>query len=161
MGTFISGLQPAVKKETRNVALATLIGVVLVCVAFFVLNLIWPEDVPFNYTVILGGFAGGFIAVLNFFLMCLTVQKIASLEDEKAAQRLMKKSYSRRYLMQIAWIVIAIFAPCFNIISGLCPLLFPGLSIKLRGILQFRFGLQGTPAPAADEQDSAGDSAKE
>ena len=45
-----------------------------------------PEKVPFDYTVILGGLGGGAVAVLNFFLMGLTVQKAAACEDEGSAR---------------------------------------------------------------------------
>ena len=66
-------IQPAVKKETKNVILYTVAGVVLMWIVFAVLHGIMPDKIPFDYTVILGGIGGGIIAVLNFFLMGLTV----------------------------------------------------------------------------------------
>jgi len=135
MSNFLKNIQPAVKKETKKVALSTLIGVLLMWIVFFVLHMIMPEKVPFDFTVILGGVGGGFIAVLNFFLMGLTVQNVASTTDEEMARKKMKASYSQRMMMQMIWGIIAVVAPCFNYVAGLLPLLFPSIGIKITGIL--------------------------
>ena len=127
-------VQPAVKKETRHVAISTAAGLVIMWIAFGVLHAVMPEKIPFDYTVILGGIGGGVIAVLNFFLMGLTVQKIASTQDEEAARMKMKASYSQRMLLQMLWVVAAIAIPCFHFAAGILPLLFPSAGIKLMGI---------------------------
>ena len=62
------------KKETKNVAIYTDVGVVVMWVGFLILHLIWPEKIPIDYRVILEGIGGGAGAVLNFFLMGLAVQ---------------------------------------------------------------------------------------
>ena len=82
MGKLLDGLQPAVKKETRNVFLYTLIGCVLMIIAFFVVHK-WfvPENVPFDYTIFTGAAGGLLVATLNFLLMGITVQKVAAEED--------------------------------------------------------------------------------
>ena len=59
MGKMLDNMQPAVKQETKNVAVYTVVGVVLMWLVFLVLHLAMPEKVPFNYTVILGGLGGG------------------------------------------------------------------------------------------------------
>lgn len=134
MGSILKDLQPAVKKETKRVAVITFSGVVLMWVAFGVLHLLTPESVPFDYTVFLGGIGGGVIAVLNFFLMGITVQKIASQTDEDMARTQMKASYSQRLMLQILWIIVAIAAPCFQFVAGIAPLLFPSLGIKAMAV---------------------------
>ena len=73
--------------------------------------------------------------MLNFFLMGLTVQNVASAADEDLARRKMKASYSQRMMMQMIWGILAVAAPCFNYVAGLLPLLFPSLGIKITGIL--------------------------
>ena len=132
-------LQPAVKKETRNVLIITDIGVALMFIVFTILHDIIPDKVP------LGGICGGGVAFLNFFLMALTVQKVACMEDRDQATKMMRLSYSRRLGIQCVWIVVAIFAPCFNAAAGIIPIFFPSLGIKIYGI--FRKDLK-TPAPA-------------
>lgn len=135
MGKSFSNIQPAVKKETKKVALSTAAGVFLMWIVFFVLHMIQPDGIPFDYTVILGGIGGGAVAVLNFFLMGLTVQKVAAAETEDLARSQMKASYTWRTFMQIIWIVMAIALPCFHFVAGLAPLLFPGIGIKILGIM--------------------------
>lgn len=134
MGSIFRDIQPAVKKETKRVTVITAVGVAVMWIGFGIFHWIFPEKVPFDYTVFLGGLGGGLIAVLNFFLMGLTVQKVASSEDEEKARLKMKASYSQRMLLQMVWVVIAIAAPCFQFVAGLLPLLFPGFGIKILGI---------------------------
>lgn len=124
-------IAPAVRKETKRVLCITAIGVVIMFAVFAGLHFAMPDKVPFDYKVILGGLGGGCIAVLNFFMMGLTVQKITSMEDEGMARQQMKASYSRRMLLQILWMIAAIAAPCFQFVAGLVPLLFPSLGLKL------------------------------
>ncbi len=134
MSSFWNDIQPAVKKETKRVAASTVIGVILMWIVFAVLHGAMPGKVPLDYTVFLGGICGGFIAVLNFFLMGLTVQKVASAADEDLARSKMKASYSQRMMLQMLWVIAAIVAPCFQFAAGIAPLLFPGIGIKIMGI---------------------------
>lgn len=136
MKKFFSNVQPAVKKETKKVAASTTIGVVLMWIGFAVFHFIVPQKVPFDYTVFLGGIGGGIIAVLNFFLMGLTVQQVAATEDQEMARMRMKASYSRRMMLQILWIVVVCVAPCFALVAGLLPLLFPSIGIKFTSIIK-------------------------
>ena len=134
MSSLLENIQPAVKKETKRVMVITLTGLILMWVLFAALHFIMPDKVPLDYTVFLGGIAGGFVAVLNFFLMGLAVQKAAAADDEGTARMKIKASYSQRFMMQVFWVIIAIIAPCFHFVAGIAPLLFPGTGIKLAGI---------------------------
>ena len=129
-----TGLAPAIRKETRRVAIYVIIGVAVMFVVFAILHGKFPERVPFDFTVILGGICGGIVAVLNFFLMGVTVQKVTDLENEADARNMMKASYSRRMMMQGVWVVLAILLPCFQFAAGLIPLLFPGIGIKIANL---------------------------
>lgn len=136
-------IQPAVKKETVRIFITTLIGTIIMWLAVLVLHLIIPETVRFDVTVFLGGIGGMLVAVLNFFWMGITVQKVASTEDDKQARSIMKLSYSRRVLVQIAWIVIALVAEPIWWVTGILPLLFPSAGIKIKGIIdQIKFNRQ-------------------
>ncbi len=122
------------KKETKYIACASLVGLVIMLVVFLVLHQIMPEKVPFDYRVVLGGLVGSLVAVLNFYLMGLTVQKVASSPDEETGRRFMKASYSRRMMLQMVWVILAIALPCFQFAAGIVPLLFPGAAVKLKAI---------------------------
>ena len=132
--SLLENIQPAVKKETKRVIVITLLGPFLMWILFAALHFIMPDKVPLDYTVFLGGIAGGCVAVLNFFLMGLAVQKAAAAEDEGTARMKIKASYSQRFMMQVFWVIIAIIAPCFHFVAGIAPLLFPGTGIKIVGI---------------------------
>lgn len=134
MSSIFDNVQPAVKKETKRVVKITAVGLILMWILFAVLHFTMPDKVPLDYTVFLGGIGGGAVAVLNFFLMGLAVQKAASASDEGTARMKLKASYSQRFLMQILWVILAIVAPCFHFVAGIAPLLFPGTGIKIMGI---------------------------
>ena len=134
MSGLLENVQPAVKKETKRVEMITGAGLILMWILFAILHFTMPDKVPFDYTVILGGIGGGVIAVLNFFLMGLAVQKAASATDEGTARMKLKASYSQRFMMMILWVIVAIVAPCFQFVAGIAPLLFPGTGLKFVGI---------------------------
>ena len=134
MSSILDNVQPAVKKETKRVVKITAVGLILMWILFAVLHFTMPDKVPLDYTVFLGGIGGGAVAVLNFFLMGLAVQKAASASDEGTARMKLKASYSQRFLMQILRVILAIVAPCFHFVAGIAPLLFPGTGIKIMGI---------------------------
>lgn len=134
MSSILDNVQPAVKKETKRIIKITIVGLILMWILFAVLHFAMPDKVPLDYTVFLGGIGSGAVAVLNFFLMGLAVQKAASASDEGTARMKLKASYSQRFLMQILWVILAIVAPCFHFVAGIAPLLFPGTGIKIMGI---------------------------
>ena len=134
MSSILDNVQPAVKKETKRIIKITIVGLILMWILFAVLHFAMPDKVPLDYTVFLGGIGGGAVAVLNFFLMGLAVQKAASASDEGTARMKLKASFSQRFLMQILWVILAIVAPCFHFVAGIAPLLFPGTGIKIMGI---------------------------
>ena len=128
MSKMFADVQPAVRKETKKVAIGTFVCVVLMWAVFGIGHLAVPEQIPFDYTVLLAGFIGGVVAVL-------TVQKIVSMEDDKQAAAKMKASYSQRMMLQLIWGVLAIAVPCFQFVAGILPLLFPNIVIKTVGII--------------------------
>ncbi len=142
-------LQNAVKKETIAVATGTGIGCLVLIALFLIMYLIFPESsVKFDYRVVLGALCGGAVAVANFFLMAVTVQNVVNVTNRDDALRMMRVSYRNRMLMRGIWIVVAIFAPCFNYAAGIIPLFIPSLVIKIRGI---RLGVTGKPAAGQTE----------
>ncbi len=128
-------LQDAVKKETGIIAAGTAIGVVVMYLVFYVLHMVFPDWAPFDIKVILGGIGGFLVATGNFFWMAVSVQKVASIEDEDRARKTMGVSYRYRTMLQFLWVVLALVVPIFNPVTGIVPLFIPSLIIKLRGIL--------------------------
>lgn len=119
-------IAPAVKKETGHIALGTAAGVVVMLVVFAVLG-------RFTAGVAVSGVLGGALAVANFFLLGLTVQKIANGQPEDRARKWMQFSYNMRMLLMVVWLIVALAVPFFNWIAALVPLLMPRLTI---GVMQ-------------------------
>ncbi len=139
---FCMGVQEAVKKETSFILIGTTIACVIVVLGFFILHQVVPSYAPFDYTVFVGAIGGLIVAVGNFFWMALTVQKIAGMnqDEDDRARSTMAVSLRYRTLLQLVWVVIAIFVPQINLVSGIIPLFIPSVLIKIRGILSARKG---------------------
>ena len=117
-------LQPAVKKETLHIAAGTTAGVAVMFAVFALLH-------RFDWTVALGGALGGAVAVANFLLLGLTVQKITGEANEERGRKLMQFSYSMRMLLMALWLILAVSAPAFHWVAAALPLLFPRLTIAV------------------------------
>ena len=113
-------------KETRFIALIVLILSVLMQAVFLIIG-------RWDYTVLLGNLLGASVAVLNFFLMGLTVQKCIGLA-EKDAKKKLQFSQQMRLLMMLVFCIIGGALACFNTIAVLLPLLFPRIGVSIRGL---------------------------
>lgn len=128
-------LQKAVKDETVFVALGSVILSAVMVIVFFVLHSVFPDRVPMDLPVVIGAVGGCAVAVGNFFLMALTVQKVAGIENYDQAYRSMQVSYRYRTFLQLIWCVLTMVLKFINPVAGMLPLLWPSLLIKGRGIL--------------------------
>lgn len=120
-------LQRASIKEIRRVSVGTGVCLVLMFAVLFVLSLFGIGS--FDYRVILSGVVGSIIAVGNFTLLCLTIQKAAATEDQKQMKARFQLSYNARLITQAAWVVVAFLLPCFHPVASAVPLLFPTMVI--------------------------------
>lgn len=119
-------LQPAVKKELLHIALGTGVGVAVMLAVFALLG-------RFDTSVLLAGVLGGVVAVLNFLMLGITVQKVAAQSDEGQGRKIMQFSYSVRMLLMLLWIILAISLSALNWVAAAIPLLMPRLTI---GVMQ-------------------------
>ena len=127
-------LQQAVKKETLFVLTGTAVMTALVLVVWYLFHKSAPYEIPWDYKVILSAVIGCGVAVLNFFMMALTVQNVVE-SDQQEAYNKMKVSYRYRMLLQLGWLVLSMVLPCFRFAAGFIPILLPSILIKGRGIL--------------------------
>ena len=72
---------------------------------------------------------GCLIAVINFAMMCITIQRAVGISDQKTMKAFIQGSYNGRLFLQAGWIVAAYMMPWFNVIAAAVPLLFPNLMI--------------------------------
>ena len=150
-------IQPAVKRETKKIALGTGILTVLMVAVFLILR-------RFDWTVITGALLGCAAAVGNFFLMALTVQKAADemktipqpeapeddpdpdgdekeaplSEDAKRGKQRIQLSYTLRMFGLGAIAILGVTLPWFQSVAVLLPMLFPRIVIAVEGLLMNR-----------------------
>ena len=117
-------IDATVIKETKYISLWVLVLSVLTQAVFLVIR-------QWDYTVILGNVLSGTAAILNFFLMGITVQK-AMEKDEKAAKNSIKVSQLYRFLFLVVVVIIGVVLPCFSIWTVIIPMFFPRIAIAFR-----------------------------
>ena len=116
-----------VKKETAYVAIAEAILIAVMLAVYLIIS-------KFTLNVLFAALTIGAVAVLNFFVMGLTVQKAVTVDDDSDRRKLIRASQLVRLLvMGVVVIVCAVF-PKFDIFALFIPLFFPRLFAQARGI---------------------------
>ena len=121
-------LQPASKKELRRIAAGTLVCDVILMAGLFLasqfdIGTFEPGKILLSCAI------GSCIAVLNFAIMCLTVQSAVGMTDQKQMKAKFQLSYNARMIIQAGWTVIAFLVPGLHFIAGAAPVLFPKVTI--------------------------------
>lgn len=124
---MLKRIDPTIKRESIYIAICVLILSMLMQAVFLIIS-------AWDWTVLWGNLWGGFAAVLNFFLMGLTIQKALG-KEPKDASGMMKASQSLRMVMLLAFAAVGALAPCFNLIAVVIPLVFPRIGIFFRPML--------------------------
>ena len=119
-------IDKTVVKETKHIAFVVSILSVLMNVMFLVFR-------KWNYTVLLGTIYSSTIAIVNFLLMGITVQKALS-KEENDARKVIKVSQSLRNLGMFVLLGIGIVLPCFDTIALIIPVFFPRIAVFMRVI---------------------------
>ena len=120
-------LQAASQREVKRVACGTAVGGVALIAVMFVLSLMGIGE--FDYRVFTGVIGGCIVAVLNFTMMCITIQRAVGIGEQKAMKAFIQGSYNGRLLLQAGWIVAAYLISWINVFAAAIPLLFPNLMI--------------------------------
>ena len=114
-------MDKTVKKEIKSISLFMLIFSILMQIIFLILG-------KYNYTVFLGSIYGGLLSILNFTLLAITVQKLASEPNYGNVKKEFTSSYRTRSCILIVFTIIGIVSPLFNsvavILSVLCPKIY-------------------------------------
>lgn len=134
----------ATRRETGHILLGTSAFSVVMELVFFLIGR-WGWD------VVWGNLLGGGWAVLNFFLLGLTVQRIAEESDAKRAKLKQRSSYTWRMLLTLGVIVLAIQLPGVSWPAAVIPLLFPRLTILAMQVMGMYKPEKRSPQEGGDE----------
>ena len=142
-------VQDAVKKETMHIAVGTLLLTAVMLLVFFVMGRL---DQP----VVLGALLGSSFAILNFFLLGLSVQKSVSSDNATRGKLVMTLSYSLRMLAMMGVVVAGLSLPYFSWVTVVLPQLFPRLTIAGMQLL----GMYKPEKKGEDEETEEGEQAE-
>ena len=123
-------IDPIVIKETKYIALWTVILSVLMQAAFLVVGHFVPAY-AWSWRVLTGNLLGGTAIVANFFGMAVGIQR-AMEKDPNDASKSMRASSSGRMLGLFVVAAIGVALNCFNTIAVVVPFLFPRVAIAIR-----------------------------
>lgn len=147
-------LQSASRKEITRIALGTLVCDGIMVAGLFLMSQfdIGTFDLK---RILLGAVCGSIVAVLNFTILCLTVQSAVEMENKRKMKARFQLSYNIRLALQAAWVVACFALKPIHFIAGAAPILFPNVVILY---LQSKNKLlppsEGTSFPAiADEEE--------
>ena len=121
-------LQPASRKEVLRITVGTAVCDVIMVAGLFVLSLFHIGTFDF-LKILLSALAGSAIAVLNFMIMCLTVQSAVGMEDKKKMKAKFQLSYNARMVIQAGWTVAAYLISGLHFVAAAAPILFPKVTI--------------------------------
>ncbi len=139
----MSGMDPAVKKETGYIAVWVLLLSVIMEAVFLVIR-------KWDWPVLWGNLGGAGIAVGSFFLLAYTVGKaVSSGKPDEAAKRV-KASAGLRLIGAGALCALLIGVAHTNVYATVIPLLFPRIGIMFRPAVDRK---RGAGAPKEEGSD--------
>ena len=108
-------LQPASRKELKRVALGTGALDLILIAGLFLLSQFGIGSFDL-VRILLSTLIGSVIALLNFTLMCLTVQSAVGMQDMKKMKAKFQLSYNARMILQAGWAVVAFLVPQIHLL---------------------------------------------
>lgn len=121
-------LQPASRKEVLRITAGTAVCDVILVAALFLLSQFDIGTFQLG-KILLSTLIGSVIAVVNFAVMCLTVQSAVGMTDQKKMKAKFQLSYNARMIVQAGWAVAAFLTPGLHFVAAAAPILFPKVTI--------------------------------
>ena len=120
-------LQDASRKEVTRISKGVLVCDGVMIAGLFLLSQfgIGRFDVV---RILLGTVIGSLISIVNFVLLCLTIQSSLEIENKRKMKARFQTSYNIRLAVQAAWIVAAfLLRDKVHFIAAAAPVFFPNL----------------------------------
>ena len=141
-------IDKVVLRETLYIAVWTFIFSLLMQAVFLIIG-------KYDINVLFGNLLGALVAILNFFIMGVSLTRALE-KDEKEAKQTMKTSSVLRNFFMFVFLVIGILF--FNIVAVILPIFFPRIAIALRPIFDKNYAKSNGNAsgePKTNESDSS------
>ncbi|MBP3684172.1 MAG: ATP synthase subunit I [Oscillospiraceae bacterium] len=127
-------LQPASRREIKRITIGTLACDGIMIAGLFLCSQFGIGKFELS-RILLGAFFGSIIAVLNFTILCLTVQSAVEMENKRKMKARFQLSYNVRMIIQAGWVVAAFLIKPVHFVAGALPIFFPNVVIYY---LQFK-----------------------
>ena len=121
-------LQPASRKEIARITVGTLVCDGILIAGLFLLSQFGIGKFEFG-RILLGAVCGSVVAILNFTILCLTVQSAVEIENKRKMKARFQLSYNVRLALQAVWVVACYLIPQIHFVAGAAPILFPNVVI--------------------------------
>lgn len=121
-------LQPASRKEIARITVGTLVCDGILIAGLFLLSQFGIGKFEFR-RILLGAACGSVVAILNFTILCLTVQSAVEIENKRKMKARFQLSYNVRLALQAVWVVACYLIPQIHFVAGAAPILFPNVVI--------------------------------
>ena len=147
-------LQPASRKEIKRITIGTLACDGIMVAALFLLSQFGIGSFDLG-RILLGAVCGSIVAILNFTILCLTVQSAVEMDNKRKMKARFQLSYNVRLLLQAVWVVACFAIPQIHFVAGAAPVLFPNVVIfylQSKNKLFDPSEKAASPAPASDEE---------
>lgn len=141
-------IDKVVLRESLYIAVWTFIFSLLMQAVFLIIG-------KYDINVLFGNLLGALVAILNFFIMGVSLTRALE-KDEKEAKQTMKTSSVLRNFFMFVFLVIGILF--FNIVAVILPIFFPRIAIALRPLFDKNYAKSNGNAsdePKTNESDSS------
>ena len=150
-------LQSASRKEIKRIAIGTLACDGIMIAGLFLLSQFGMGTFDLG-RIVLGAACGSVVAVINFTILCLTVQSAVEIENKRKMKAKFQLSYNIRLALQALWVVAAFLIPQIHFVAGAAPVLFPNVVlIYLQTKNKLVTPSERTASPVTDEEDEPED----
>ena len=154
-------LQAASKKEVSRIAVGVLVCNVIMVAALFLLSQLGVGEFDV-VKILIGAAVGSVIAIVNFIILCLTIQSALGIENKRKMKARFQTSYNVRLLIQAAWIVVCFFLrEKIHFVAAAAPVFYPNVwlvYLQLTGKLNTGSPAQVPASPAEEAPSEADDS---
>ena len=149
-------LQSASRKEIGRIAVGTGICDGIMIAALFLLSLVGVGTFE-PLRILLGAVCGSIVAILNFTILCLTVQSAVDMENQRKMKARFQFSYNIRLAIQALWVVACYLIPQIHFVAGAAPVLFPNVVIFYLQSKNKLVTPSETPAPSLPDEEEPED----
>lgn len=121
-------LQSASRREITRIAFGTLACDGIMVAGLFLLSQFDIGKFELG-RILLGAACGSIVAVINFAILCITVQQAVEITNKRKMKARFQLSYNIRLGLQAAWVVACFVIPQIHFVAGAAPILFPNVVI--------------------------------